>query len=395
MAATCAVIPASGLGRRLNSQAGKAFAAIAGQPLIAYTLGIFQECPEVDEMVLVVHQDQTAAAKALVEERGFSKVKAVTSGGKVRQDSVRNGLAKVSADSDIVAIHDGARPLVTREIIVSSIEAAREDGAAIAAVPVTDTIKSSLDGRFVTSTLEREKLYAVQTPQTFRREIIESAYERAYADKYFGTDDASLVERLGMPVRIVQGSYENIKVTTPTDIAIAEAIMREREGQGEANLGPRIGHGYDIHRFAPERKLFLGGVEFPGEEGLLGHSDADVMLHAVADAVLGAVGAGDIGRLFPDTDPAYKDIRSTVLLAKVAETVTQLGWYVGNVDVTLIAERPRIAKNVSEMQANIAKALGISPKQVSVKASSAEGLGPTGEGLSIECHALALLYPIR
>ena len=395
MAATCAVIPASGLGRRLNSQAGKAFAAIAGQPLIAYTVRVFQECPEVDEIVLVVREDQMAAAELLVEEREFSKVNAVIAGGKVRQDSVRNGLAKVSADSDIVAIHDGARPLVTREIIVSSIEAAREDGAAIAAVPVTDTIKSSLDGRFVASTLEREKLYAVQTPQTFALALIESAYERAYADGYFGTDDASLVERLGMPVRIVEGSYENIKVTTATDVAITEAIMREREGQGEANLGPRIGHGYDIHRFGLGRKLFLGGVEFPGEEGLLGHSDADVMLHAVADAVLGATGAGDIGRLFPDTDPAYKDIRSTVLLAKVAETVTQLGWHVGNVDVTLIAERPRIAKNVSDMQANIAKALGISPKQVSVKASSAEGLGPTGEGLSIECHAVALLYPIR
>ena len=393
MAATCAVIPASGLGRRLNSQAGKAFAAVAGQPLIAYTVRVFQECPEVDEIVLVVREDQMAAAELLVEEREFSKVNAVIAGGKVRQDSVRNGLAKVSADSDIVAIHDGARPLVTREIIVSSIEAAREDGAAIAAVPVTDTIKSSLDGRFVASTLEREKLYAVQTPQTFALALIESAYERAYADGYFGTDDASLVERLGMPVRIVEGSYENIKVTTATDVAITEAIMREREGQGEANLGPRIGHGYDIHRFGLGRKLFLGGVEFPGEEGLLGHSDADVMLHAVADAVLGAVGAGDIGRLFPDTDPAYKDIRSTVLLAKVAETVTQLGWHVGNVDVTLIAERPRIAKNVSDMQANIAKALGISPKQVSVKASSAEGLGPTGEGLSIECHAVALLYP--
>ncbi len=171
--------------------------------------------------------------------------------------------------------------------------------------------------------------------------------------------------------------------------------MRQREGKEEPKAGPRIGHGYDIHRFGPGRRLFLGGVEFPGEEGLLGHSDADVMLHAVADAVLGAVGAGDIGRLFPDTDPAYKDIRSTVLLAKVAETVTQLGWHVGNVDVTLIAERPRIAKNISDMQANIAKVFGISPKQVSVKASSAEGLGPTGEGLSIECHSVALLYPIR
>ena len=430
MAATSAVIPASGLGRRLNSDTDKAFAPLAGQPLIAHALAVFQDSPEIEEVVLVVRAEQIGRARELARERGFAKVKAVVPGGEVRQDSVRSGLAEVSPGCDVIAVHDGARPLVTREIIASSIDAARADGAAIAAVPITDTIKSSLDGRFVKSTLDRERLYAVQTPQTFAREVIRSAYERAYADRYFGTDDASLVERLGLPVRIVQGSYENIKVTTPTDIAIAEAIMRARaEGsrdpgiQGSRGPGPelagsafdvgcstldvpthspilpfshypiltRVGQGYDVHRFGPGRKLFLGGVEFPGEEGLLGHSDADVMLHAVADAVLGAAGAGDIGRLFPDTDPAYKDIRSTVLLARVAEIVAELGWRVGNVDVTLVAERPRIAKHVPAMQRNIAEALRIAPEQVGVKASTAEGLGPIGEGLGIECHAVALL----
>ena len=395
MTATSAIIPASGLGRRLGNDSGKAFATIAGQPLIGYTLAAFQECAEIGEIVLVAHRDQIAAAEMLAQERGFTKVKAVIPGGKVRQDSVRNGLAAASPDCEIITIHDGARPFVTPDIIVSSIEAAREDGAAIAVVPVTDTIKSSLDGRFVSSTLDREKLYAVQTPQTFARDVIRSAYERAYADGYLGTDDASLVERLGLPVRIVEGAYENIKVTTPTDIAVAEAIMRSRQQQGAGGQPMvRVGHGYDVHRFGPGRKLFLGGVEFPGEEGLLGHSDADVMLHAVADAVLGAVGAGDIGRLFPDTDPAYKDVRSTVLLARVAELAAELGWRVGNVDVTLIAERPRIAKHAPAMQANIADALRISPEQVSVKASTAEGLGPIGEGLGIECHAVALVYPI-
>lgn len=384
MAGTSALIPASGLGRRLNSppQAGKAFAVIGGEPLISHALRAFQDCPQVDEIVLVVRRDEIASARELVESRGFSKVKSITPGGEVRQDSVRNGLAEVSPDSEIIAIHDGARPLVTQEIIASTIEAADTDGAAIAAVPVIDTIKSSLDGVFVTSTLDRQTLYAVQTPQTFQRSIITEAYGRAYADCYYGTDDASLVERLGIPVRIVRGSYENIKVTTPTDLRIAESLLRQS--------AIRIGHGYDVHRFSPGRKLFLGGVEFPGD-GLLGHSDADVLLHAVADAVLGAAGAGDIGHLFPDTDPAYKNARSMDLLATVGEVVGKLGWAVGNIDVTLIAQKPKIAGHTPTMQANIARALGIDPRQVSVKGKTAEGLGPIGESLGIECHAVALL----
>lgn len=352
-----------------------------------------------DDIVLVVQTERIPEAEALARERGFSKVRSVTAGGETRQDSVRNGLASIPPDCEIVAIHDGARPLVTCEIISSTIEAARSDRAAIAAVPVIDTIKNSSDGRFISSTLDREKLYAVQTPQTFAREVIQSAYEHAYADGYVGTDDASLVERLGIPVRIVQGSYENIKITTPTDILIAEAIMARSISDVGFRISDspsaRVGHGYDVHRFAPGRKLMLGGVEFPGEEGLLGHSDADVMLHAAADAVLGAAGAGDIGRHFPDTDPAYKDISSLVLLARTAQIAEEFGWRVSNLDITLIAERPRIAEHVPQMRANIAEALGVDPERVNVKGSTAEGLGPIGEGLGIECHAVALVVRLQ
>jgi 2-C-methyl-D-erythritol 4-phosphate cytidylyltransferase / 2-C-methyl-D-erythritol 2,4-cyclodiphosphate synthase len=390
LTATSAIIPASGLGKRLSSRSDKAFVPIAGKPLLAHTLSAFQDSPEIDEIVLVVRRAHVAAARSLVQEYGFPKVSAIVPGGAERQDSVRNGLAALSRSCEIVAIHDAARPLVTREIIAATIEAAAADGAAIAAVPVIDTIKTSQGGRFVDSTPDRRQLYAVQTPQTFQRKIIECAFERAHADNYVGTDDASLVERLGIPVRIVMGSYQNLKVTTPADIAILEALMEKPKPKSAL---PRVGHGYDIHRFAPGRKLFLGGVEFPGEQGLLGHSDADVLLHAVADAVLGAAGAGDIGRLFPDTDPAYKDARSTVLLARAAEVVAELGWQVGNVDVTLIAERPRIARHVPRMQEIIAEALGIGAEQVSVKATTAEQLGAIGEGHGIECHAVAMIYP--
>ncbi len=392
MIETSAVIPASGLGKRLGKGQGKAFVSIAGRPLIAYTISAFQDCPAVDEIILVALADQIADLEALAKEYSFTKVTAVVPGGDVRQDSVLNGISAVSPTSAIIAVHDGARPFVTPAIIASSIDAARADGAAIVAVPVIDTIKTSLDGCTVDYTPEREKLYSVQTPQTFKRDIIECAYKRACVDGFVGTDDASLVERLGVPVRIVRGSYENIKVTTPIDIAIAEAIMSSRK-TAELQSTPRVGHGYDIHRFALGRKLFLGGVEFPGEEGLLGHSDADVLLHAVADAILGAASAGDIGRHFPDTDPAYKDANSLMLLARAGEVVGELGWQVGNVDVTLIAERPKIAKHAPVMQENIGRALGIDPACVGVKATTAEGLGPIGEGLGIECHAVALLYP--
>lgn len=397
MGATSAIIPASGLGRRLSGYPGKAFVSIAGQPLLARTLRVFQDCAEVDEIVLVVQAERIADAESLVREYGIAKVRAITSGGETRQDSVRNGLAHISPECDIVAIHDAARPFVTPEIIASTIAAARADGAAIAAMPVIDTIKTSYDGAFVSGTLDRQSLYAVQTPQTFARSVIEKAYENAYADGCFGTDDASLVERMGIPVRIVAGSYENIKITTPTDLTIAEATLETRADLKSEirnpKFLPRVGYGYDSHRFAPGRKLYLAGLEFPGEEGLLGHSDADVLIHSVIDAILGAAGLGDIGRHFPDNDPAYKDIRSTVLLERVAREIEESGWRMHNLDITLVAERPKIAKHVPAMQASIAQMLKIAPEQVNIKGKTSEGLGPVGEGLGIECHAVALVIP--
>ena len=413
--ATSAIIPASGLGRRLTSDTYKAFVSLLGRPLIAHTLDTFQKCPAISEIVLVVPPERVSHAEDLVKEFAFTKVRAVAPGGKVRQDSVRNGLAKISSNCEIVVIHDGARPLVRCDTITKSIEAAVADGAATVAVPVVDTIKVSNDGFYVSTTLDRSNLYAVQTPQTFRREVIEQAYEQAYVDGYIGTDDASLVERLGLPVRIVEGSYENIKITTPVDLVVAESLLSKRQNTiSTHNLGKtgeeqsfgntptttksrldlRVGHGYDIHRFTTGRKLFLGGVEFENEEGLAGHSDADVMLHAVADALLGAIGAGDIGKLFPDTDPTYKDIRSTILLAHVGELLESRGWQIGNIDITLIAQRPRIAQHTNLMSSAIAEALKISPQQINIKATTAEGLGAVGQGLGIECHAVATVFRV-
>jgi 2-C-methyl-D-erythritol 4-phosphate cytidylyltransferase/2-C-methyl-D-erythritol 2,4-cyclodiphosphate synthase len=393
LTATSAIIPASGLGRRLSdSLTGKAFVDLAGRPLISYTIATFQHHPDIDDIVIVAREVDVKAIEDLVKREGFSKVHAIVVGGEQRQDSVRNGLRAVSISSDVIAIHDGARPLVDEAIISRCIDGARQAGAVIAAVPVIDTIKSSPDGKVVHDTPDRRNLYAVQTPQAFNAALIRSAHERAHAEGFVGTDDASLVERLGAPVGLVMGSYRNVKVTTPSDIKFAEAmIVQEREKSGESRRGIRVGHGYDIHRFAPGRELYLGGVLFAGEEGLLGHSDADVLLHAVSDALLGAAGAGDIGKHFPDTDESYRGAKSTDLLRRVGEVISELGWRIVNVDVTLIAQRPKVAKRVPEMCERIAESLCISADQVSVKATTAEGLGAIGEGLGIECHAVALL----
>lgn len=394
MTATSVIIPASGQGKRLGNTTDKAFVDISGIPMLVRTIRVFQECSSITEIILVVRNEYISDAKQLVYLYGLTKVSCITAGGGLRQDSVRNGLSKIASDCDVVLIHDAARPFITPDIINNSIAAAIEYKAAIAAVPVINTIKSS-NGEFVESTLNRESLFAVQTPQTFDRHIIEEAYRAAYADCFYGTDDASLVERLGIPVKIVEGSYDNIKITTPNDIATAENIIRQREGIVSMNASFKIGHGYDIHRFEKGRRLVLGGVEFPDEDGLLGHSDADVLLHAVADSILGAAGAGDIGKHFPDTDPDYKDADSLALLAKAKETVKSMGWITGNLDITLIAEKPRISKYTNKMKENIGRALGINPDLVNIKATTAEGLGDIGRAMGIECHAVAVIFPIK
>ncbi len=309
---------------------------------------------------------------------GFGKVRKIVSGGLRRQDSVRNGLREVTRD--IVAIHDAARPMVTPEIVEESIREAAASGASAAAVPVIDTIKSASPDRIITGTVDRSNLYAVQTPQTFRTDLIRRAFERAYADGIYATDDAALVERLTEKVTIVPGSYENIKITTPSD----EQIASRRLGGGET----RTGIGFDVHRLVEGRKLILGGVQIEYEKGLLGHSDADVMLHAIADACLGAIAAGDIGKHFPDSDPQYKGISSLKLLGHVGKLLSDAGWRVINVDVVLACEAPKIAKFTPVMAQRIAECLSIEASRVSIKGATTEGLGFTGRGEGISCWAI-------
>lgn len=384
MTGTSAIIPAAGKGRRFGKDFNKVFAEAAGKPIIAHTLAVFQASPSIDEIILVTGTEDLALCREIVERFGFDKVSAVVEGGERRQESVRNGLLHTRPESELIVIHDGARPLVTEEIIRDSVSAARLYGAAIAASPVTDTVKSVDADTFVAATLNRDELYAVQTPQTFRREVILEAHEKALMANVDATDDAALVELMGGKVKITPGSPENIKVTQPRDLDYVHSKLSP-----ENVPVARTGFGYDIHRFAEGRKLVLGGVEFPGVDGLDGHSDADVLLHAVCDALLGAAAAGDIGRLFPDTDSQYKGISSMTLLSRVGQALAEGGWKVINVDVTLVAQKPKLAPCVEEIRVNISSALDIHRDQVSIKATTAEGLGSIGKAEGIACYSVA------
>jgi len=376
-----ALIPAAGRGERFGRATNKVFALVAGKPILAHTLSVFEACEAINEIVLVIGRRDIEAAGDLVGRFGFAKVTHIVPGGAQRQDSVRLGLREVSGD--IVAIHDAARPMVTREIIEQSIQEAERTGACIAAVGVIDTIKSASPDKVVTGTVDRSDLYAVQTPQTFRTELIREAFERAFADGFHATDDAALVERMGRKVSIVPGSYDNIKITTPADLQLATLKL----GGGEI----RTGFGYDVHALAKGRRLVLGGVEIPCEMGLAGHSDADVILHAIADALLGAAAMGDIGRHFPDTDPKYQGISSLKLLAAVGELLTNEGWKIVSIDATLAAERPKIAGYVPGMISVIARRLGIDEGRVSIKGTTTEKLGFVGRGEGMACQAVANL----
>jgi 2-C-methyl-D-erythritol 4-phosphate cytidylyltransferase/2-C-methyl-D-erythritol 2,4-cyclodiphosphate synthase len=315
---------------------------------------------------------------------GVGKPVSIVAGGAARADSVRNGLA-AAPDAAVVLVHDAARPFLPAELASRVARAAAQDGAALAAVPVTDTVKrvagASAPPR-VAATLDRSTLWLAQTPQGFRREVLVRAYERAGPDAGGATDDSLLVERMGEKVTLVAGDPGNFKITTPEDLVRARARV-------EAPVA--VGVGYDTHRFAPGRKLVLGGAEFEGD-GLLGHSDADACAHAIGDAVLGAAGLGDLGRHFPDTDPRWEGASSLALLEEIARKAAELGFRVGNADVTLAARRPKIAPRAEEMRANLARALGVAPGQVNVKATTGEGMGFVGRGEGIAAHAVVVLF---
>ena len=356
--------------------------------MVAHSLDTFRGCGQVSEIILIVRSQDVEAARRLVAVGPGRQTEKVVCGGPTRQESVALGLAEVTPGIELVAVHDGARPLATLDLVERCLAAAEQSGAAVAAIPLSDTIRRAAGDESFQSgaeVVERVGLWAMQTPQVFAYELLARAYQRAAQDGFQATDDAALVERLGREVQLAPGSPRNLKVTTPEDVEMAEALLVPHAGS------VRTGFGYDVHRLAPGRRLVLAGVEFVGGLGLLGHSDADVVAHACCNALLGAAAAGDLGSHFPDTDPQYAGVSSLELLRRSAKLVQGLGYRVANLDSMVVAEQPRIAPQARAMAAHLAQALGVAPEQVSVKATTTEGLGFAGQGQGIACYAVATL----
>ena len=379
-----AVLVAAGSSTRMGFD--KLSFDLGGETVLHRSIRAFDQCPQIGEIVLVAGKN-----RAFVEQQavGCTKPVQIVAGGATRAESAKNGV--LAAHGELVAVHDAARPFVSPAVIAAVLEAAARCGAAAPAVPVKDTIKQAVpgDGKtvpeacLVHSTPDRSTLYAVQTPQCFDRTQYLAALQELDAEKArLVTDDCSLFELTGRPVQLTQGDYANLKITTREDLP--RPVQKE-----ETRM--RIGHGYDVHRLVEGRKLILGGVEIPFEKGLLGHSDADVLAHAVMDAVLGAAALGDIGQHFPDNDPAYAGADSLELARHVARILSEHGYRVENIDATILCQRPKLAPHIPAMRANLAAAFGLPVDAVSVKATTEEHLGFTGEGLGIAAHAVALI----
>ena len=379
-----AVLVAAGSSTRMGFD--KLSFDLGGETVLHRSIRAFEQDPLVTEIVLVAGKN-----RAFVEQQAADCTKPVqiVTGGTTRAESAKNGV--LAAAGELVAVHDAARPFVSQAVITAALEAAARCGAAAPAVPVKDTIKAAARGNgktvpdacLVYTTPDRSTLYAVQTPQCFDRAEYLAALEELDAEKArLVTDDCSLFELTGRAVQLTQGDYANYKITTREDLPRPEQKEEHKM---------RIGHGYDVHRLVEGRKLILGGVEVPFEKGLLGHSDADVLAHAVMDAVLGAAALGDIGQHFPDNDPAYSGADSLKLVRRVAEILKEHGFRIENIDATLLCQRPKLAPYIPAMRQNLADAFGLPVDAVSVKATTEEHLGFTGEGLGIAAHAVALI----
>ncbi len=366
-----AVIVAAGSSRRMGFD--KLSFLLESGTVLETSVAAFDRHPWIDSIVIVAGKNKEAAQRAA---KRCKKPVQIVDGGATRVESVRAGLCAV--DAFLVAIHDAARPFVAQDVIGDALKAALETGAAAPAVPVKDTIKLAQDN-LVAATPRRDKLFAVQTPQCFCTQLYRKALSMVQADEV--TDDCSVLELAGFPVTLTQGDYANYKITTREDLPA--------ETRGKAM---RIGHGYDVHRLVEGRALILGGVGIPYEKGLLGHSDADVLTHAVMDSLLGAAALGDIGKLFPDQDPAYKGADSIALLQQVGRILAENGYRPGNLDATILCQAPKLAPYIPRMREKIASALGMETADVSIKATTEEKLGFTGSGEGIAAHCVCLLH---
>lgn len=394
------IVPAAGLSSRFYQSlrgskekhaagSSKLFCLLAQEPVLAHTLRAFRRFPQIHEVVLAVSPAMRQEVSRLISPVTNLPIK-IVAGGKTRAGSVWNALRKTSPRSDWVMVHDGARPLVKPEAIRLVLKAAAGWDGVILAKKVVPTIKRVLseDGH-IRETVDREPLYEAETPQLIRREILFKAYQRN-PQAMAATDEAGLLEAIGARVRVVPHGDWNPKLTTLTDLLMAKAMV-------EKDLPPpvRVGIGFDTHRLVRGRKFYLGGIVIPSPKGSLGHSDGDALLHAIADAILGVIGGGDIGEWFSDRDPKFKNIRSTKILATILAEACKQGWAPYHVDTNIILEAPKLYTHKSKIRKSVAICLHLPEKDVSIKARTREGLGPEGEGLAVTCEAVVSMKRIE
>ncbi|GHE02444.1 2-C-methyl-D-erythritol 4-phosphate cytidylyltransferase [Defluviimonas sp. 20V17] len=377
---TAAIIVAAGRGLRAGGGLPKQWRDLGGRPVLARTIEAFRRAPAIGRLVLVLHPEDRDRAAALIRPEDL-----IVSGGDTRAKSVKNALeALVDTNVSRVLIHDGARPLIGLDLIARMQAALDGATAAAPALPLTDALWRGEEGR-VAETLPRDGLWRAQTPQAFHFAPILAAH-RAYPGG--AADDVEVARAAGLDVRIVEGEEDNLKLTVAADFARAEAILARGR-----NMEIRSGNGFDVHAFGPGDHVWLGGVKIPHSQGLVGHSDADVGMHALTDALYGALAEGDIGRHFPPSDPQWKGAASHVFLAHAIGLVRARGFRLANCDVTLICEHPKIGPHAIEMQRELSRIMEVEMDRVSVKATTSERLGFTGREEGIAALATALLVP--
>lgn len=376
----------------MKSSIPKAFMPVHGKPILLYTLERILQLTYVRRVIIAVSEDMMAEAGRMITsfENGLNESKKnheilLVTGGRERLYSINNALQETGGE-DLIAVHDAVRPMIDPADFTKVCDKAMQDGAALLMTPSSNTLKKVdlRKGSRIKQTIDRTEVWQILTPQVFRAGILRDAYAKAMQDNRFGTDDATLVEQAGYPVYGVEGAPDNIKITYKEDLHRFMSYL-------SSSQIPRIGYGYDSHRLKTGRKLILGGVNIPHEKGLDGHSDADVLTHAVIDAILGALALGDIGSHFPDTDDTFRNADSRALLKKVFQKITEQGYSVGNIDATIVAQKPKLRNYIDHMRANIAEDCRCELHQISVKATTAERMGALGREEGISCSAVALL----
>ncbi len=404
MSPVSVIIPAAGLGRRFQDSRGglytrpqkagtrpppttqKLFSRIGSLPLVAHVLSAFDALRSVEEIIVAVELGSLKRfSHEVLSKISIKKPVVLVEGGKTRAESVWNALKRVSKKSAYICIHDAARPLIRPEWLTHLIKNLNGWDAVVLGRPAVPTVKvfNRKTGE-IKQTLDRTELFEAETPQLIKKEVLLQSYKTLGERAFQLTDDVSLIEAIGGRVKAVLHSEPNLKVTTYSDLVLARNLK-------ENSSTLRFGLGFDRHRLISKRPFYLGGVRIPSSVGPLGHSDGDPLLHAITDAVLGAVGGGDIGDFFPNTSKRWKNVRSEKFLVKAIEMASQKGMKLFQVDATIILERPKLRTHKKKIQAYLAKLLSLSPNDVSIKAKTAEGLGPEGEGKAISCQALVVL----